>query len=645
MTIRFLLLLFLVATAATVATITTIARAEPAKDWPKPTLRPGLGDAEIAAAIGDHAKALADAGRLSGVVVATKAGKQVFAKAYGFANLEAKTPNTLDTLFNIGSITKELTKVAIAQLAQAGKLSLDDTIAKHLPGTKLPSANTITLRQLLDHRSGMGDFFGPKYDAAPPAKLRELADFVPLFADEPLAFAPGTGQRYSNAGYIVLGLVIERLSGEKYRDYIAKHVLAPAGMTHTGFYAVDERIPNRATGYTRRGDGDRELAERVPNTVGLPGRPSSAGGTFSTAGDLLRYVDALLDDKLLSPKWTNWVVNGSLDDARRDPAIAIAGGAHGVNAAIELEGAWRVVVLGNYDPPSAMATARDAMAIIRGRAVSDGDGPRMIKRPPSAPGATELARDTTIPAQLAGHLFTVEAKINGKGPFRFAVDSGSAGMLHVDAALRDALQLTLLGEVMASDPSGKNPQKRSLVRVDSVELGGARFTGIEASVAQPRDGTRGVIGLALFGQLTATLDYKKLELRLGKQALAAGAPHVLAFAVEHGVPVIGIDAGGVALQVDVDTGSPATLAIPSAWATKLAFTGPPRVVGKGRTVSNEFEIRGADLRGELRVAGFAQASPRVDLVDVFPVANLGSRFLRDYAVTFDMVNRRIALAR
>jgi hypothetical protein len=101
----------------------------------------------------------------------------------------------------------------------------------------------------------------------------------------------------------------------------------------------------------------------------------------------------------------------------------------------------------------------------------------------------------------------------------------------------------------------------------------------------------------------------------------------------------------VPLKVDVDTGSPALLTVPAPWSSKLSFVGPLKVVGKGRTVSNEFEIRGADLRGELRVAGYARPAPRVDVVDLFPVANLGSRFLRDYAVTFDLANRRLALSR
>src|SRR5262249_55250205 len=145
--------------------------------------------------------------------------------------------------------------------------------------------------------------------------------------------------------------------------------------------------------------------------------------------------------------------------------------------------------------------------------------------------------------------------------------------------------------------------------------------------------------------LTGTLDYPQQELRISRQPLAANGAHVLPLTADRGVPVIDVDVAGVALKVDVDSGSPALLTVPWSWSPKLAFTAPPRVVGKGRTTSNDFEVRGAELRGELRVAGFAERSPRVDLVDIFPVANLGSRFLRQYAVTFDLKNRRLALAR
>src|SRR6185295_3438257 len=177
-----------------------------------------------------------------------------------------------------------------------------------------------------------------------------------------------------------------------------------------------------------------------------------------------------------------------------------------VNAAMELGEGWTVIALANFDPPSAMAVSRGAMDIIRGRRLDGPEGGRVIRqRPPSAPAKTELAREVTVPAKMVGHLFTIEAKINGKGPFRFTIDSGSAGMLRIGGALQQALQLPQIGEALSGDPSGKNAQKRPVVRVDSVEIGGARFTGVDATVGD--DAAGGVIGLSLFATLTATLDY------------------------------------------------------------------------------------------------------------------------------------------
>jgi len=309
-----------------------------AKDWPQPDIREGRTESQKLDAIGAYAQKLADTGHFSGVVLVAKDGKPLLSRAWGMATATEK--NTLDTKFNIGSINKVFTRIAIQQLAKAGKLSLNDTVRKHLPDYPSPVADRITIQQLLEHRSGLGDFFGPRYAAAPPSKLRELSDFLPLFADKPLEFEPGTSQRYSNAGFIVLGLIIERESGERYRDYVQKHILDPAGMKETGFWALDENVPHRATGFTMRGP-EGPLPERVANTATLPGRPSSAGGAYATAGDLLRLF-----------QWT------------KESGINVAGGAPGVNAAAQVEDNWTVIAMANFDPPAAEAVARGAVQIL-----------------------------------------------------------------------------------------------------------------------------------------------------------------------------------------------------------------------------------------------------------------------------------------
>jgi CubicO group peptidase (beta-lactamase class C family) len=329
-------------------------------DWPRPVLRPGLSEPQIAAAIADHAKLLSDTGRFSGVVLAAHGDRIAVSRAYGLADVASRAPNTIDTRFNVGSIGKLFTIVAIAQLAEAGRLALDDTVRRHLPDLALPGADRITIQQLIDHASGLGDIFGPRFTAAPPARLRELSDFVPLFVDQPLAFEPGSQTRYSNAGYVVLGLIIERITGEKYRDHVARHVFARAGMTSTGLWAIDERVAARATGY-RSVEG---AAGRVPNTDTLSGRPSSAGGALSTAGDLLRFWTALSGGKLLSPRWTAWVLHGPPDGASR--GWGFGGGAPGLNASLEVGQGWILIALANFDPPAALAVTRAAMDIVRG---------------------------------------------------------------------------------------------------------------------------------------------------------------------------------------------------------------------------------------------------------------------------------------
>jgi D-alanyl-D-alanine carboxypeptidase len=328
-------------------------------DWPQPELREGLTQDQTLDAIVAYAQKLVDTDHVSGVLLVAKDGKPLLTRAWGMANATEK--NTADTKFNIGSINKVFTQTAIQQLAAAGKLAYNDTIRKHLPDYPSAIADRVTIQQLLDHRSGMGDIFGPKYMSAPPARLRENADFLKLFADEPLQFEPGTSQRYSNAGYVVLGLIIEKISGQKYRDYVQQHIFDPAGMTNSGFWALDEAVPHRATGYTLLGP-DGPLAKRIPNDATLPGRPSSAGGAFSTAGDLLKCFQWLE-----ASRSGGGSSSGSGGAGGRSARMGVGGGAPGLNAAVQMGDGWTVIVMSNYDPPSAEALARGARMIINGK--------------------------------------------------------------------------------------------------------------------------------------------------------------------------------------------------------------------------------------------------------------------------------------
>ena len=211
---------------------------------------------------------LAQAQQFSGVVLIARNGAAVVERAYGMADREANRPNDIETAFNLGSINKHFTQIAIRQLAAQGKLNVDSTLGRYWPDFPNIAARRVTIRQLLEHRSGLGgNIFG-----APPGKtrrdVRSLSDYFLLLGNEPLLFEPGTQQRYSNAGYIVLGLLVERLSGENYYEYVAEHLYEPAGMTRTAHWAVDSLPANTAIGYTTGGR----------NSDVLPGRGSSAGG-------------------------------------------------------------------------------------------------------------------------------------------------------------------------------------------------------------------------------------------------------------------------------------------------------------------------------------------------------------------------------
>jgi len=290
---------------------------------------------------------LAKLGQFSGVVLVARNGAPEFERAYGLADREAARPNDLETSFNLGSINKLFTTIAIQQLAAAGKLNLDSSLARawaDYPNQDV--ARRVTIRQILDHRSGIqGNIF-----AAPAGKTRHdvvsLQDYFELFKNEPLQFEPGAQQQYSNAGYVVLGLLIERLSGENYYEYVRRHIYEPAGMTHTGSWRIERWPRNTALGYTRGGQDAPPDAPVKRNTDLLPGKGSSAGGGYSTAHDLLAFLNALRAHKVAA--------------APEPGMIGIAGGAPGLNAAMEgdLPGGYDVIVLANLDPPAATRVAR-----------------------------------------------------------------------------------------------------------------------------------------------------------------------------------------------------------------------------------------------------------------------------------------------
>lgn len=322
---------------------------------PDQTPRPAAEVIAGAPAIVD--KAMADG--FSGVVLIAKDGKPVLERASGLANRGFEVKNRIDTKFNLGSINKTFTKLAIAQLMEAGKLSLDDKLGKLLPDfPNADAAARVTVAHLIQMKSGLGDFFGPDFDATPKNRFRGLSDYLPFFAKKALPFEPGTAEAYSNGGYLTLGLIIEKLSGQTYYDYVRDHIFKPAGMTDTDSFELDAVVPNLAVGYTRKD---------VANIYSLPARGSSAGGGYSTAPDMLKYAETVVANRLATAAYTAWYLGGPRPDAAAQApsgpgkgGLGIAGGSPGINAVFEVNAAQRfvIVVLTNDDPPAAVDLAR-----------------------------------------------------------------------------------------------------------------------------------------------------------------------------------------------------------------------------------------------------------------------------------------------
>lgn len=335
-----------------------------------------INESEAVTAIEKAVAEAVDADEFSGTVLVARDGKPLLLKAWGLASIEHNTPNRTDTKYNLGSINKIFTQLAIGQLVEDGKLSFDDTLAKILPD--YPNAvarQKVTVRHLLKMRSGIGDFFGERFDATPKNRFRANGDFLPMFAADSLAFEPGSQRRYSNGGYVVLGAIIEKVSGQSYYDFVRERVFAPADMSNTDSFEADVPVPNLAEGYTHLWGPDEKSmpGPRRKNIYSRPARGSAAGGGYSTAEDLLRFTNAVLADKLLSPPYTDWYLSGQEPGTGTQPPrsrgdLGWVGGAPGIGAVLRanLATGYTIIVLGNYDSDAAGAMAKTIRRILSG---------------------------------------------------------------------------------------------------------------------------------------------------------------------------------------------------------------------------------------------------------------------------------------
>lgn len=268
--------------------------------WPEtvPEAMPApRSDAERTSLLGAYVRRFVNARSFSGVIVLARGNRAIFRQAYGHAEWRFGVPNTVDTRFYSGSITKTFTAVAIAQLVEQGRISWNDSLSRFIPDFPTSEAAAkIRIDHLLTHTSGLGAVYP---ETIVPNAYRSVADFMATAPRTPPTTEPGTTYRYSNLGYLLLGRIIEIVSGQDYYDYIAAHVFAPAGMTSAGTEPRDSVVRRLAYGYEPNYSVDRPAFQ--DNTLQLPARSSPFGSAYVTAEDLLRFGDALRRGVLVHP--------------------------------------------------------------------------------------------------------------------------------------------------------------------------------------------------------------------------------------------------------------------------------------------------------------------------------------------------------
>jgi CubicO group peptidase (beta-lactamase class C family) len=229
-----------------------------------------------------------------GVFMVAQKGKPVYEKAFGMANLELDAKLSTNSVFQIGSMTKQFTAIAVLMLEEQGKLKVSDPISKYIPS--YPNGNNITIHHLLTHTSGIKDFTKMKGLQDIAQKEMSPEQMVDFFKNDPVDFAPGEKFDYNNSGYVVLGYIIELASGETYEDFITKNIFNQIGMTNS-YYATDRKIiKNRAYGYHKKSYG------YVNKTVINFSVPFASGSLMSTLDDMLKWQNALNKDLLLNSK-------------------------------------------------------------------------------------------------------------------------------------------------------------------------------------------------------------------------------------------------------------------------------------------------------------------------------------------------------
>ncbi len=319
-----------------------------------------LSQTEVWKRATSKASRLAADDQFAGVLAVGRDGRVRMSASWGDADRTQNMKHTPKTRFRIGSMYKMFTAVAILQLVEQGRVDLDAPLVRYVPDyPETLLAEQVKIRHLLTHTGGTGDIFTDAYQAKRSA-VREHADYIRLFGERDTEFTPGSREAYSNYGFVLLGAVIERVTGMSYHDAIRKQIFLPAEMTHSGTQPEEHVHGLISVGYTQTENG------LTDNRNLLPWRGTAAGGGYSTVGDLLRFSDALLKGRLLSTQWLSEATRAQTPSALYGFGFQLggsgearhfghAGGAEGMNGALRIYPASGeiVVALSNLDPSAA----------------------------------------------------------------------------------------------------------------------------------------------------------------------------------------------------------------------------------------------------------------------------------------------------
>lgn len=264
--------------------------------------------------------------KFSGVVFITQGASQLYAEAYGYASRPWKIRNTLDMRFDTASITKLFTSVATLQLIDQGALAFDTGVIDFLGLEDTTISKDVNVFHLLTHTSGIGDdceeeageVYEDLWKTKPNYSVTETVDFLPQFIHKPANFSPGQGSRYCNCSFVLLGLMIEKVTGMTYRDYVRQNIFAEAGMIHSDFFRLDEVHENVAEGADPIRGKDDAVVGWKKNIYSFPPIGSPDSGAHVTVGDLDRFLRAVQAGELLSPELTEAFLTPQVHDREID---------------------------------------------------------------------------------------------------------------------------------------------------------------------------------------------------------------------------------------------------------------------------------------------------------------------------------------